>query len=121
MSVLGQEQMGFALNCFDDTGDEWHLVWGPLFLSKTYYCLIEIPKFEECKNAEPPPHHHHPHGPSATGFISNFNTLKVQTLGFALQSWSFSVAHFGRGETGGCLVFLLFEELSTAVTLQMST
>lgn len=62
-----------------------------------------------------------PLGLTATGFITNFYMLKVQSHGFALQSWSFSVVHFGKGETGGCLVFELFEGPSTAVTLQMST
>lgn len=59
--------------------------------------------------------------PSIAGFISSFYTLKVQSHGFTLQSWSFSAAHFGRGEPGGCLVFELFEEPSAAFTLQLST
>lgn len=46
---------------------------------------------------------------------------KVPSHGFPLQSWSFSGAHFGRVETGGCLVFELFEEPSTAFTLQLGT
>lgn len=62
-----------------------------------------------------------PFRPSVAGFSSAVYAPKVPSHGFPLQSWSFSGAHFGRVETGGCLVFELFEEPSTAFTLQLGT
>lgn len=62
-----------------------------------------------------------PSRPSTTGFTSAVYAPKVPSHGFPLQSWSFSGAHFGRVEAGGCLVFELFEEPSTAFTLQLGT
>lgn len=62
-----------------------------------------------------------PSRPSAAGFTSAVYAAKVPSHGFPLQSWSFSGAHFGRVGAGGCLVFELFEEPSTAFTLQLGT
>lgn len=116
MSVLGQEQMQRTVEFW------WHrwsveFGFGPFVPFENTSLRNGNPNILRVKE----PGTFSPLGLSSTGFISNFYTLKVQSHAFALQSWSFSVAHFGRGETGGCLVFELFEEPSTAVTLQMST
>lgn len=39
---------------FYDTGDEWHLVLGPLFLLKTHYCW----KSQNSKSKKNPEHFH---------------------------------------------------------------
>lgn len=81
----------------------WDNVCKCLFLHKSQHCTSEASRLSDA------------------GFTCDVYAPKVQSHGFTLQSWSFSGAHFGRVETGGCLVFELFEEPSTAFTLQLGT